>query len=184
VTNAAIVADRKRRAMLAWWTPARRRAWSALIARRHREGRYPPPPRRVWSNADRVAQGVRQRKLWQSGRFVSLTAVWRAQAEARWTAGVYAGQSDRMKALWAVGRFAAHAARHRALWRAGHWFGNRRYRGGLRAELVQRFPEHRDWLARLTDADLAGLLSEREELGRFGVPLDRIIPEGKRHAAG
>lgn len=94
-----------------------------------------------------------------------------ARAKARWQAGTYRGQSARMKALWAAGRFAGHAARHRALWRSGHWFGDRRWRGGLRAELLARFPEHAAWIEGLMNADLAGLLSEREERPRAGIEL-------------
>lgn len=185
---------RKRAASLAWWTPERKAAWSALIREYHAAGRYPAaPPVRVWTDADRVAQGERTKALWASGRLGTPEhlAILSERQRRAWAAGRHDGQGDRKRREWADGKFAHMSAHMRALWRSGHDFGNgrrgvRRWHGGLRGELLKKFPEHADWLTTLSEEDLAGLLSTNQEKDDDGLALGDVMKnlfgEGRDHS--
>jgi hypothetical protein len=185
----------RREASKRWWTAERRAARSALIRRYHEEGRYPAaPPVRVWTDSERVEQGARARELWASGRLgnAEYLAVLSAHMLRNRAAGVYDDQGDWKRREWAEGRFAHLGPRIRELWRAGHAFGVgrkglRRWRGGLKGELLARFPEERAWIEALTEEDVAGLLSTNQERDGDGAPLGDLMRnwfgEGRDRAA-
>lgn len=185
----------KREASRAWWTPARKRAHAERIATYHREGRYARTRwarrrPRVWTDADRVAQGERTKALWASGRLGTPEhlAILSERQRRAWAAGRHDGQGDRkrrewadgkfahmsahMRALWAAGTFDDRSARMKALWRAGRFIG---WRGGLRGELLKSFPQHTEWLKALSDDDLAGLLALHEERAGDGQPVSGML---------
>jgi hypothetical protein len=174
---------RRRAASLEWWTPARRAARSALIRRYHEEGRYPAaPPVRVWTDEERAEQGERTKALWAAGVLgnpTHLVVLSEKQLRA-WAAGRHDGQGDIKRQEWAAGVFDHLAARIRELWRSGHPFGVgrkglRRWRGGLKGELLARFPEHAEWINGLSDADLVGLLSTNQEHDGDGKALGGVL---------
>jgi hypothetical protein len=187
----------KREASRAWWTPERKTAHAERIRELHAEGHYGRTGWarrrvRVWTDEERAAQGERTRALWASGRMAAILNVLRARALANWDRGVYDGLSALKREQWKAGKFDGNSAQTRALWRDNHTFGMgrnglRRWHGGLRGELLKKFPEHEAWIRALSDADLDGLLSTNQEKDGDGEALGGVLRnlfgEGRDRAA-
>jgi hypothetical protein len=108
---------------------------------------------------------VDTRTLFRRGHAPMPAAAIRRRVTVRWTRGAYSHRGSGCRGWWTAERRAARAAQTRRLWQAGVW----RAGGGIRAELLRRFPECGDWVRSLTDADLDGLLSRGQERAGDGV---------------